>query len=298
MKKQSSQLEAHSSKLTKEHPILFSTPMVQAILEGRKTQTRRVIKAPILEEFAKKGIELSDIGHEIYNYEGYARYGQPGDLLWVRETVKLGAWRKDGRMAFDYKASPEIRKTQWVEFEDDPVGEKFTKLWVSATDELLKKGVKPDENGMYSWEPGKSPLKWKPSIHMFKAAARLWLEVEEIRVERVQNISDEDIIAEGVRIPVNGPKNVVFILGKENNAISFLPQIDIDKGERWNQHQLLFAHWAELWCKVNGRKSWNANPWVWVVSFKELSRTGKPSFDSAQDDNNFAQDDKLLTSKI
>src|SRR5690554_1304464 len=109
-------------------PILFSTPMVQAILEGRKTQTRRICKPQPNTHFRTDNrlkIVLRNGNYEFVDKmssDGFSildsikpKY-QPGDILWVRETWKPGAWREDGRVAFDYKASPEITNTPWVQF--------------------------------------------------------------------------------------------------------------------------------------------------------------------------------------
>ncbi len=235
--------------MKKEHPILFSTPMVQAILEGRKTQTRRVIKP-------QPKPELSYFGWEVPNYTHVAfgnnfkieskhknRYGQPGDLLWVREN-----WASS--KALDKVKPSNILSGFPCEYQAGGTS-------LMNYNELIDRG------------------RWRPSIHMPKHAARIWLKVKDVRVERVQDISEEDILKEGVRIPVNRETgNVVVRLGVDNSALSFLPEKSINT--KYTQSQLLFAHWAELWCKVNGRQSWDANPWVWVITFEELSRTGRP----------------------
>jgi len=206
----------------KEHPILFSTPMVQAIMEGRKTQTRRIVKPQPpsskcefigAREFLasdKIGYYWSDGTHN--NMQGfwpgiekdlYCPYGHPGDVLWVRETFAPAL----GDVAYkaDYSQS--------------------------VLDEPRNKGI------------------WKPSIHMPKAAARIWLEITEVKVERLQNISNEDVIAEGVKadIATDHPRGV---------------------------HYTAFS---DLWIKINGNGSWISNPWVWVVKFKILSTTGAAS---------------------
>lgn len=148
-------------------------------------------------------------------------YGQPGDLLWVRESfyelihIKHGLSEK-----YYYKADLECQ------------GWKF---------------------------------KYKPSIHMPKDAARIWLMVEEIRVERVQDISDEDARSEGL----NDPK---FNLESEfvSNAIN--------NGKTLCSGDYLFV-WKSLWISINGEASWDANPWVWVVKYRVLSTSGKPNVD-------------------
>ena len=195
----------------KEYPMPFNTPMVQAILERLKTQTRRVVKKPFSEWINDKNIktEWAD------SLPSQCPYGQPGDLLYVRET-----WMKN----------PNI---EW--FPNEPIYFKASK---SA--QFLKE-----------W-----PRSWKPSIHMPKAVARIWLEIEEVKVERLQDISEEDAKAEGVSpdLATDHPKGVYY------------------------------TAFSDLWSKINGNGSWISNPWVWVIKFKVLSTTGKPSFDSAQDD--------------
>lgn len=231
----------------KERPILFSTPMVQAILNGEKTQTRRIIAKDITSVNKPNTTAImTDDGVMVHfkcsgaceSSAGYKnKYGQPGDLLYVRET--------------------------WIDTfipNTTPVGG------------FYYKADHPQEDG----------LKWRPSIHMPKSKARIWLQVEEVKVERLKDISEEGIIAEGVRIPVNGigTNSVVFKLGVENSAFSFLP--DRKEGEKYNQSQLLHAFWAELWCELNGRASWDMNPWVWAVKFNVISTTGKPQLETKQ----------------
>lgn len=183
-----------------DHPIIFSTPMVQAILAGRKTMTRRVVK----------------------NQSSGCPYGDVGDRLWVRETFStIGLERTD--LPCVYKA-------------DVKNPDKF-------------KG-------------------WKPSIHMRKEYARIFLNVKSIKVERVQAISATDVKKEGVQYRVKSKgKDMVSVLwlAEENGAFDFMP--DGWRERKLDQDEILLAHWAELWCKINGRKSWDANPWVWVVEF-------------------------------
>ena len=146
----------------KTHPILFSTEMVQAILAGRKTQTRRVMKPQPSENVLWSSFGFSTLTPENHiegrgNFpEGYGskffklKYGKPGDLLWVRESfVKFETFNET---LFSYKASPK------------------TDLDVN----------------------------WRPSIHMPKDACRIWLRITNIDVERLKNITEEDAIAEGV----------------------------------------------------------------------------------------------------
>ena len=222
----------------KEHPILFSTPMVQAILEGRKTQTRRIVKKDIpqnvttIDRYNKTGQFTLWDNRRIVSQIGESPYGKPGDLLWVRET-----WAKPLYTYF------------------------FKAEYSSPVLNRLTKGT------------------WRPSIHMPKVAARIWLQIEEVKVERLQHISEEDIISEGVRIPVSEDNKVIYQLGVTHSALSFLPDGCFADGMPTpTQKQVLTAFFTELWVKINGIESWHENPWVWVVKFKVLSTTGKPEF--------------------
>lgn len=204
----------------KERPILFSGPMVRAILEGRKTQTRRVVKArnicaeclqsdnapnnytDLVDADGRANVAGAIFGTTPYLKTGFCKhndvcgerircpYGKPGDRLWVRET-----WQPYGDL-YAYRATPP--------FED---------------------------NG-----------NWKPSIHMPRAVSRLTLEITNVRVERLQDISVEDAIAEGV-VAGNSPT---------------------PSDEKF----------AEIWDKINGKKHpWASNPWVWVVEFRKVGTT-------------------------
>jgi hypothetical protein len=241
--------------MRKEHPILFSTPMVQAIPEGKKTKTRRIVKPqPIIDQdsgFVFDGKHRKQ--YDIHNWQerfidDFAKW-MPEDWLWVRET--------------------------WSE---NPL---FDDTFMKDTPYLYKATDTPME-----------PHKWKPSIFMPRKAARIFLEVTNIKIERLHDISDADIISEGVRVPVSEEGGVFFKLGVENSAWRFMPeqwQIDRHVENRGKEkytpteHDLLFAHWAELWCEINGRESWDANPWLWVIEFKVLSTTGKPLFKKLAD---------------
>ncbi len=180
----------------KERPILFSGPMVQAILSGKKTQTRRVVKQKHLPF-------LANIVGGFLDGKWNQRplpYGQPGDRLWVRET-----WAQDDEDGtIIYRA------------EDNEA----VKAWDQARH-----------------ESGLSKYNWRPSIFMPRLASRLTLEVVSVRVERLQDISEEDAIAEGTLAPFGG-----WVGG----------------------YQL-------LWESINGPGSWDENPWVWVIDFNVVT---------------------------
>lgn len=227
----------------KERPILFSTPMVKAILEGRKTQTRRIVKVT-----KAQGITVNYCNDRFLNSHGYIAadtdlmhftrvncpYGKVGDLLYVKESF----------YAYGY----------WVDSGDS--GRKFV-------DRTLRdaSGYGYVANGEdladYSYADRFSPVIgwWKrPSVFMPKHASRITLEITNIRVERLQDISEEDAEKEGV-----------------GTRWSELRDDDwsesIDCPEPIETHRNGFKY---LWNYINGADSWARNGWVWVVEFKKL----------------------------
>lgn len=209
----------------KEIPILMSTPMVQAILQGRKTKTRRIIKPqPIwkveddgnLYEGNHKGYVKVD-GHPFWGHQFAAEFAkwEKGDILWVRET-----WQAEA-----IPAAPEGDHDETVY--------------------RYKASEKTD-----------NASRWKPCIHMPKGVARIWLQVTDVRVERLQHISEEDAKAEGVEL---------------------MDYFDIPKDGIMYQAHCYREAFESLWKVINGADSWRANPWVWVISFEVLSTSGKPT---------------------
>lgn len=196
-------------------PILFNTEMVQAILDGRKTCTRRVVKLP--KNMSGRPVGKSgDIG---FMYLGGIKRPpyQQGDILYVRET-----WQ------FLYE----------LDDNEQPV-EETGKYYYAATDITLF-NTYVDENGVkHDYVP------WRPSIHMPKEAARIWLKVTDVRVERLQDMTDDDAEAEGCFDYTS------TALGFPDVWDSTIKKSDID------------------------RYGWDANPWVWVIEFE---RCEKPSY--------------------
>lgn len=212
----------------KERPILFSAPMVRAILDGRKTVTRRPVKpqpevrmvdmiGPML-TFNKRG------GHWLYPNAKQqiiedCPFGKPGERLWVRETTEADQDRGDTVALSRYAA------------DRAPV------LYAGSED--------PEYNGSAAhWD---YPRRSRPSIHMERWACRILLEITDVRVERLQDISRADIRAEGLQCP---------------------PELASDDVSP-NYRDWYPAAWKELWNSTGG--DWDANPWVWVVEFKRVT---------------------------
>lgn len=206
---------------TNYYPVLYQTEMVQAILEDRKEQTRRLFKKiPRLSSDLNWAAKFLQKNKEL-RYQ-YSPYGKPGDVLWVRET-----FREVNHYGFDY------------EFYEYKAGGTSAHCFIPDMDQLLH-----DD-------------KWKPSIHMPKEAARIFLEVTDVRIEKLQNISEKDAIAEGVHKHSDYGSTGYVHYGKPDESFT-----DID------------AVWSfeTLWESINGSGSWNKNPWVWVIEFKKIEK--------------------------
>ena len=206
-----------------EKPILFNTEMVRAILDGRKTQTRRLVKnIPLQEPY------FEDVDGTPYACDGAGEWHpavdfspiQKGDVLWVRET-----W-----CALPVSPGGHIRIPDWYYYRADPE-------------------LRPE-----AWRG-----KWCPSIHMPKEAARLFLRVTGVRIERLQNITSHDALREGVKDPY-----------------------DYQPSSWYDRHNGLLnsaevAAFAGLWdttvkSSELEKYGWDANPWVWVIEFERCEK--------------------------
>ena len=217
--------------MIKERPILFSGAMVRAILEGRKTVTRRVVKPQPANDWRftggygritskhphkdKFGVFIRRGEHTDFTEVDIipCPYGQPGDHLWVRETCFINGPSKGSEVI--YKADP-----------------------------------------LPNWEGEETDIRWRPSIHMPRWASRIQLEITSVRVERLQDISEEQAKAEG--------------------ATCELAEID---SVRLGAASTYRAGFQRLWQSINGPGSWNANPWVWAVEFRRINHQQEQSHD-------------------
>lgn len=241
-------------------PVIFSGPMVRAILDGRKTMTRRVLKPqpiPVL--------SWSDPPEHTYPVStGWKRLPYvPGDVLWVREGWKPGAWRASGCVAVDYRASPENTHTPWC-----PHVASAAEMAVWAY-EAIKNGATETGMGDLVWPAGKSPLRWRPSIHMPRWASRITLRVMGVKVERLQDISEDDAKAEGLAcLSKDGGRVYKWGIPDRDG----LPGND-DDGQHWQMwcigHKPAFA---ALWNSIHGDDAWNANPFVAAITFEKEPR--------------------------
>jgi len=202
------------TKIT-ERGMIFNAEMVRAILDGRKTQTRRPVKPqPELTErsgFSWNGALYGAGSDERETNRNFAHakcpYGKPGDRIWVRET--------------------------WARYNID-----------HDSHDMAYRATTPED-----WPEGG---RWRPSIHMPRWASRILLEITDVRVERLNSISEEDARAEGI---IDGG---CLNCGDPEPCGCANPDPDATDA------------FAYLWQSIYGQENWNANPWVWVIEFKRI----------------------------
>jgi len=217
----------------KENPILFSVPMARAILAGTKTQTRRVIKPQPIHtcDFFRRECLLCEkdvVANGVNSYSKSTVWHKPkyrrGDVLWVRET-----WRMQN---YGYDPKVQAYEGQELQYRAD------------FTDE---------EDACYGRRGGCAPCKWRPSIHMPRAAARIFLRVTDVRAEQIRDIRLNDILSEGIRLEWFGNSP------PESHAVS------------------LYLAFEKLWNDLNAKHGygWAENPWVWAYTFERCDPPGQ-----------------------
>jgi hypothetical protein len=224
----------------KEKPILFSGTMVRAILEGRKTMTRRVVKPqPDPQVTGCYHAEIPSMDHNDWKW-----YSEP--LPAVRHM--WGNW---------FKCPYQIGQTLWVR-------ETFSIFREDATDKCMYRADTPEITSEDLQDIGAS--NWKPSIFMPRWASRINLEVTNIRVERLQEINEEDAKREGVEVfeshTIEGNE---FVRYRDHKSKCHYPLNCYCKDAK--------GSFISLWNSINGKKyPWSSNPWVFVISFKKLDK--------------------------
>lgn len=224
----------------KERPILFKAEMVRAILDGTKTQTRRIMKGVAL-DWLESALFITTFVANPDN--GLCPYGKIGDRLWVKETFyAYGKWVKNGLTLSG--------KQRW-RFNDKTL--RFGAYrYIDNPPEVIEKGRGGD--GWYK----------RPSLFMPRVASRIVLEVNDERAERLNDISEADAIAEGIERGTDGLENLFRDYGG-------------NKQYSQGKYALNRTVWVypvtsykSIWESINGAGSWALNPWVWVVEFKRI----------------------------
>jgi hypothetical protein len=239
----------------KERPILFSRAMVRAILDGRKTQTRRVVKWLDLKpgiNLRFTGLTASQVGgawvlesptrssHKWRCAQTPCPYGMLGDRLWVREAWRVGK-PHDSTAPRDI-LPPLIERGKGVTVLYEAGG------WRSIGPEGRDEPVYRDNERMPDWAG-----KLRPSMFMPRALSRITLEITDVRVERLQGINEDDARAEGA-----------YLFSGEDGGWKF------DRGEQ--EYDSAIEAYRYLWDGLNAARGqeWEVNPWVWVVEFRRI----------------------------
>ncbi|ENZ7224853.1 morphogenetic protein [Klebsiella pneumoniae] len=226
----------------KERGMIFNGEMVRAILDGRKTQTRRIMKLQPKPSKSRPGdfwfsskklesmVHVSDLApgnspiadYHLFIQEHCCPFGAVGDRIWVREAFRVHS-RATDVATLVYKAS---ERNSWTE--------QTHRVPVAVCN-------KPA-----------TPEKWTPSLHMPRWASRILLEITDVRVERLNAISEEDARAEGI---IDGG---CLNCGEPEPCGCANPEPDATDA------------FAYLWQSIYGQENWNADPWVWVIEFKRV----------------------------
>lgn len=231
----------------REHPLLMKGPLVRATLEGRKTQTRR---------------PLPDV------------FNSPPDLIYG--WLPPGEWKLFG-------ATMERWGAQWRGTYPSqvlcPLGRAGDRLWVRETWTAAMHEPKGPADCLYRADDNRgvedlAEAKWTPSIHMPRWACRLVLPLVSVRVERVQDITEEDAIAEGVPHNSDRPIDKSWCAACCGHGIVerfALGMVSVDDCSECNSAKKLFRN---IWISIYGQELWDANPWVWVAQWErvEVSR--------------------------
>lgn len=247
-----------------EKPILFKGEMVKAILEGRKTKTRRALKVqpidilPMLDEYdGRAWVTLRVKGEKLEDNHGDiigCRFGFPGDRLWVRETWRIVGWDEDGDWCIEYKDG----STCWFYSVQDCDEDASVRYWQQCTDDCIDAKIPEDDEGYFHFnDEHPCPTRWRPSIFMPRWASRITLEILNVRVERLQAITTADVLAEGIK-------------QTEPDGFYLAPLAGVPDYP-WTE---AVPAYASLWNSINAKSGfgWDFNPWVWVIEFKRVEK--------------------------
>lgn len=285
--------------MMKEIPILFRTEMVKAIIEGRKTMTRRICKDNADNLIGYEYVTNSQTYPEFWKgkkskpYTGWIAkfndlviamprkcpYGKVGDILYVRENWKMIGWDfEDDEATIEYTTGEKVSLPLYSEVVDEKainwLVKKFEKL-VACGYYMPSQDSGVDKDPVFEKTDKVQPF--SPSIHLPKWGSRIWLEIVSVKAERIQDISEDDSLSEGVEKNCHGDISLCSSSyckdkGCQASEEFFHYMRGVDDFPAYSAKE----SFESLWEKINRRESWESNPWVWVIQFKVLSTTGKP----------------------
>lgn len=217
-------------------PMIFNQDMVSALVDGRKTVTRRPMKLETKDSDLHCLLKPNEVAGEVNNGNFQNSLYKPGDLIWVRETFCIG---RIDELDAEHPADRELIIEQ-----------------CTGDNNYITKSLAIQE--------GVTELcgvKWKPSIHMPRKASRLTLRVTGVRCERIQNITDDSAIKEGLATKEHRFSSMEYPLGNVGYMVS--------KNSSYI-YSCPVAAYAELWNSIYS--NWDENPWVWVVEFDVIHK--------------------------
>ena len=237
----------------RERPILMSGPMVQAILDGSKTQTRRVAKVPHSNPLGvwepavfgglaggrtRNGEEVAEFPALVHTRTGHAIACpfEVGQRLWVRERWQFADWTDDGHPFVRYAADNTVRLCEGA-----GKGESLVDTWAELSDPAN-----------YAIDQKAADRRWRPSIFMPRWASRLLLEITAVRIERIQDISESDARAGGVE-------------RHDDDGVTYY-------GPWLKGHASAVFEYRRVWDSLNAKRGhgWDTNPWVWCITFRKV----------------------------
>lgn len=253
----------------KEIPLALTAKKVKAVNIGMKTEHR----APFNFDFDIDvkairatadilGQSVSQMVTSAYRNGAYGfdcHLGNVGDHIWVKEEWRIGAWNHDNQcFAIDYRSSPELKNTTWLRVDDDEASsEGFYRVWSEVVDELGTKEFKTCVDGHYHWLAGESPLNWRSADSMPRWASRITLEITDISIQRVLEVSGQEAYAEGSIYP---------------RRIRQLPiQVYL--------YQFAMESFDHEWRAAHGDKSFFGNDFIWALKFKLVENRCKTNVD-------------------
>ena len=270
----------------REHSLLMKGPLVRATLEGRKTQTRRPIKCGC-NEVHKNGNPVQLFGDWSLSVPPHSYDGIEHLYGWIGKRPEIGDWIETVQTDVDDCLTSRV---------SCPFGKTGDRLWVRETfaivhpcrdceagyvDDIKQPSVIPKDNAGGYWVPWyrsdwkgdddtERGFQWTPSIHMPRWASRIVLPLMSIRVERVQDITEEDAIAEGVPHNSDRPIDKSWCAACCGHGIVerfALGMVFVDDCSECNSAKKLFRN---IWISIYGQESWDANPWVWVAKWEDI----------------------------
>ena len=270
------------------HPIIFTGPRIPRLLDQSKTQTRRLLDPqpidlpegaycdPYNGDFGKFTFWTADnrmCNGQIGNVKGTCHwrcpYGQPSDLLYVKEPWRIDSWNEnDGTIRVHYLTDGNV--SRWLDVPDE---EMFQRWWIQSSDDCAKAGVKPGDDDRYDWPPGGAPTRKRNARFLPRWASRITCELTNVRPQRVRDISEADAIAEGYK-PRDwgtwwqgyrdlGTGDLVYQQSRSEEPPAWM--IEPKRMNNLHINTTAAQEFRADWILMHGLEAWDS--WVWALTF-------------------------------